>query len=289
MLKTIKARLPPLYLLAVVGVCRAPSGDLFDAARTGDIPKLRLLAEEPGATGARGPHGRTALHEAIANCQVEAAKALVDRGWDPRAVDAAGSIPADLIPLCPQNIRPLLYGALVPRTLEEYPWSLQYAAMHHQLSVISMLIGMRIDVNAQGSEGNRALDIACLQGDAPTTRLLLEHGADPNLRNKSGSTPLHDAALNGSKEVIESLLAHKAGINAIASADGSTPLQYAASLDRLEAVQTLVEHGADATLKNAKGLTAFQLAGKNGFADISEYLAHIAPVFSLDHMKSIGR
>jgi hypothetical protein len=264
-------------LLAIAAMCQTPSGDLFDAARTGDLAKLRRLAEEPGAAGARGPQGRTALHEAIANCQVEAAKMLVDRGWDPRAVDARGSIPAALVPLCPENIRPLLYGALVPRTLEQYPWSLQYAATHHQVSVITMLIGMGVDVNAQGSEGNRALDVACLQGDAPVARLLLEHGADPNLRNKTGSTPLHDAALNGSKEVIELLLTHKAGINAVAPADGSTPLQYAASMDRLAAVQTLVEHGADVTLKNAKGLTASQLAGKNGFSDVSEFLAGIVP------------
>ena len=268
-----KVKLPQLYLLALVGLCQAQSGALVDAARTGDLPKLRLLAEEPGATSARGPQGRTALHEAIANCQVEAAKVLVDRGWDPRAVDVMGSIPAELVPLCPQNIRPLLYDALVPRILEKYPWSLQYAATHSQLPVISMLIVMQVDVNAQGSEGNRALDIACLHGDAPISQLLLEHGADPNLRNKSGSTPLHDAALNGNKEVIELLLAHKASINAIASEDGSTPLQYAASLDRLEAVRTLVEHGADVTLKNAKGLTAIQLAERNGFADISEFLA----------------
>jgi len=210
MLRTIKARLSLLYLLAIIGVCRAQSGDL---------PKLPQPAAEPEATSAR--------------------------------------------------------SAPVPRTLETYPWSLQYAATHHQLSVISMLIKMGVDVNAQGSEGNRALDVACLQGDAATSRLLLDHGADPNLRNKSGSTPLHDAALNGNKEVIELLLAHKASINEIASADGSTPLQYAASMDRLEAAQTLVQHGADVMLKNAKGLTAIQLAEKNNFADISEFLSHI--------------
>lgn len=165
-----------------------------------------------------------------------------------------------------------------PGIREEDPWSIQYAARHHQRSVISMLIGMRVDLNAQGSDGNRALDIACLQGDAPITRLLLEHGADPNLRNKTGSTPLHDAALNGNKEVIDLLLAHKANMNAIADADGSTPLHYAASMGRLEAVKTLVDHGADVTLKNAKGLTAIQLAEKNGFTDISQFLSHASPL-----------
>jgi ankyrin repeat protein len=156
---------------------------------------------------------------------------------------------------------------------EKEPWSLQYAAAHHQLNTISMLITLGVDVNAQGSNGNRALDISCLNGDAATTRVLLEHGANPNLRNQDGSTPLHDAALKGNRELIELLLMHGAGINAVDSESASTPLHLAASFGRLDAVKALVEHGADPSLKNREGLTALALAAKNNFADVVRFLS----------------
>src|SRR5579862_9220373 len=112
---------------------------------------------------------------------------------------------------------------------ENLPWSLQYAAAHKQPGIISMLLNMGANVNSVGSDGNRALDIACLKGDAESARILLEHGANPNLRNKTGSTPLHDAALNGNKDVIEMLLAHGADPSAQDPESKSTPLHYAAS------------------------------------------------------------
>lgn len=160
---------------------------------------------------------------------------------------------------------------------EKAPWSLQYAAAHRQTNVIAMLIALGRDVNELGAEGNRALDISCLSGDAPTTKVLLEHGANPNLRNKAGSTPLHDAALKGTGEVIELLLEHGADINARDGESSSTPLHFAASFGRLGAVKALVKHGADTELRNEKGSTALQLAMESGSAQVVAYLKGLRP------------
>jgi cytohesin len=105
----------------------------------------------------------------------------------------------------------------------------------------------------------------------------LEYGANPNLRNKTGSTPLHDAALKGTREVIELLLAHAAEINARNREDGATPLHFAASFGRLDAVKALVEHGADTGLKTGKDSTALQLAAENGFTDVVAFLKTVRP------------
>ncbi len=267
-----------IVLLSVAGQCAAQQSELFEAARAGDLAKLRTLAGNRAWIDLRGPHNRTALHEAAANCQLPATEILLRGGWDTQARDDQGRLPAMLTSGCPDNIKNALLVILRPPVREEDPWSLQYATAHHQTSVVSMLLVMGVDANALGSNGNRALDISCLNGDAAGARLLLEHGANPNLPNKVGSTPLHDAALSGNhsegtKDLIEVLLKHGANINAVDSDTTSTPLHYAASFDRLEAVKTLVRHGADISLKNSMGFTAFQLAARNDFADICEFLS----------------
>ena len=263
------------FLLALV--CLAQQDELFDAARRGDLAKLKTLAGSKANMDLRDAHGRTALHEAAANCQMEAYQLMVESGWDFVARDDQGSIPMTLAVKCLDTKtraipRPSSISSVPAVGLENAPWSLQYATAHKQPGVLSMVLNMGADANALGSDGNRALDIACLKGDAASAGILLEHGANPNLRNKTGSTPLHDAALNGNKNVIEMLLARGADLNAQDLESKSTPLHYAASFGRLEAVKTLVEHGADVSAKDAKGRTALQLAISNQQDEVSAFL-----------------
>jgi ankyrin repeat protein len=251
----------------------AQQSDLFEAARSGDLPKLQVLAGDNGAVDFRGPHDRTALHEAAANCQLAAASILIDHGWNRQALDDRKQTPLNLASQCPANIRDLFVALLGPGAIQEKdPWSIQYAAAHRQSNVVAMLVRMGTDVNAVGSQGNRALELSSLHGDAETTRFLLEHGANPNLRSKAGSTPLHDAALTGNKEVVALLLEHGANINATDSESASTPLHYAASFGHLDVVKLLVAHGADVALKSTQGFTALQLAARNDFVEVAAFL-----------------
>jgi len=56
-----------LLLPAFAILSAAQQSDLFEAARSGDLPKLQVLAGDNGAVDFRGPHDRTALHEAAAH------------------------------------------------------------------------------------------------------------------------------------------------------------------------------------------------------------------------------
>jgi len=158
-------------------VASAQQNELFEAARVGDLSKLQALASDKSAVDVRGPHDRTALHEAAANCQFAAAKILVDHGWNTQAIDDEKKPPVNLVSNCPDNVRTALYLLLRPKIQEKEPWSLQYAAAHRQANVVAMLVNMGTDVNGVGSEGNRALELSCLQGDAASAKILLEHGA----------------------------------------------------------------------------------------------------------------
>ena len=89
-------------------------------------------------------------------------------------------------------------------------------------------------------------------------KLLLEHGADPDIRTKEGYTALHGFP---SPERVEILIAAGADIEA-KNNRGWTPLHVQAAYLHPEVVQLLVEKGADVSAKTSDGETALDLARK---------------------------
>ena len=73
-------------------------------------------------------------------------------------------------------------------------------------------------------------------------RLLLEHGADINVRNHRGRTPLYLASSSGMQDVVRLLLEQGADVDA-KSNDGITPVQEAAKRGHTEVVKLLREYG----------------------------------------------
>ena len=71
-------------------------------------------------------------------------------------------------------------------------------------------------------------------------KMLLEHGADPNIREQGGYTPLHAAAENGDEAVIRILLYGGADLG-IKSNDGKLPLDLAQEAGHTEAARLLTE------------------------------------------------
>jgi ankyrin repeat protein len=98
----------------------------------------------------------------------------------------------------------------------------------------------------------------------PTAALplaLLERGADPFGADERERTPLHLAAANGQRALLEALLARGCDPNT-RDANGRTPLFAALEhgADALPLVRALVAHGADAEATDASGETPLGLA-----------------------------
>lgn len=114
-------------------------------------------------------------------------------------------------------------------------------------------------VNAQGSNGNRLLNLAVgLRRDA-VADLLLERGADPGLGNDKGWTPLHDAVGGGGEDGalarLERLLAAGAPVEAEAHGEGGTPLAVALFWGRDVLAERLAREGVfPLNLRTAAGL-----------------------------------
>ena len=92
--------------------------------------------------------------------------------------------------------------------------------------------------------------------------LLLAHGAYVNARDKNGWTPLHNAAYFGRNIVVESPLTNNADASAKAN-NGKKPLNGLNRVEQIadkEVVASLLAHGADVNATNAAGQTPLHLA-----------------------------
>ena len=103
-------------------------------------------------------------------------------------------------------------------------------------------------LDAQDLEGKTAL-LHFPTGDVETMRLLLDAGADPNVPDNDGKTPLHYLAtlvpfFHETYEDVEALLDAGADPNEI-DKEGWTPARYAGSKGHKEIFRLLLEHGAE--------------------------------------------
>ncbi|MBZ5624572.1 MAG: ankyrin repeat domain-containing protein [Acidobacteriia bacterium] len=111
--------------------------------------------------------------------------------------------------------------------------------------IVAMLLEHGADPNLRGQDGTTPLLAA--GGSLSIIQALVTAGADVNARHDSGETALYIAAFNS--EAVEYLLECGADVNAQSHATGRTPLMRAAISGNAEAVRLLLRHGADPTLR----------------------------------------
>ncbi len=110
------------------------------------------------------------------------------------------------------------------------------------------LSGASKSVNGKGPGGATPLLYAALYGDAASVKLLLDAGADPNIRNDAGASALMWAA--GDLEKVRLLVEHGADVNATSDA-GRTPLLIAAGrFGNAAVVKLLLDRGANPSAKS---------------------------------------
>lgn len=139
------------------------------------------------------------------------------------------------------------------------------------LQVHGMLI-QRGDVNARDSRGQLILNIAIQQQYEPITRLLLDRGADFDLQDDGSlMTPLISSIIMGNKALTRRLLKRGADVN-LADGDGLSPLAWATMRGYLEIVAQLIELGADVAHQDIEGWTPLHIACFKGYTELVEYL-----------------
>jgi len=135
---------------------------------------------------------------------------------------------------------------LLERTPEDALTLPEAAATGNARRLKTILGQSRVRVNAPNSEGFTPLALAAFFGHLDAVKVLLESGADVNLRGPSrfANTALDAAVVGEHADVVRALLAARGDANA-RSEGNYTPLHKAAAHGNLEIVRHLLDAGAD--------------------------------------------
>lgn len=98
--------------------------------------------------------------------------------------------------------------------------------------------------------GTTWLHLAALENDSEVVKNLIREGAKINKGDEEDYTPMHCAAGENSIEAIEELIKNKAKLNCPTMHGGVTPLIIAASLENEKVLKLLLESGAKPNVKN---------------------------------------
>ncbi len=303
--------------------------DLFEAINKHDAKKIESLLKKGADVNATTPKGIMPLHLASMIGDVEIVRILLKHGANPnKAVepwDYKGLTPllAALLANKPEVIEVLLKNGADPNAVIEYrdyegKTLLHVCAMEGYKEIAEVLLKNGADPDKKclvKDKGKRVEDYspifeAIIKGRNDIGEILIEHGADVNLKRRNGWTPLHLASFWALEEIVSTLLEHGAFINernnvegkgftpmVVASVDSIremlktrggkfegvnekdmrewTPLHYAAYYGINELAEYLLYHGADSSIVNGYGETPVLLAKQNGKEETASLIEDI--------------
>ncbi len=123
--------------------------------------------------------------------------------------------------------------------------------------------GSRIVDTRDRSTGEGALHIVVRRNDRAYLNYLLVHGADPNLRDDKGNSPLLLAVTVGQEAMIQPLLIAHADPN-LANSSGETPLIRAVQRRDMQMARELIAGGANPDQRDViAGLSAREYAHRD--------------------------
>ena len=271
------------------------------------------LLEAGADPSARSSGRRTLLHIAAGGGQLLVTRALLLAGADPQARTEDGLTPLhfaanSIHPNTPEVVTELLNSRADPRARNEEGKS-AWDLVQHNNTLKKTGAYRRLEAGAEGTSPIRPptaqprvqlggapeptpthahVDCAnwntgaffAAASESDVTRCLTA-GADPNVRDRGGFTPLHLAAFVGNAGAVAALVNRGADVEG-RSTDGLTPLHRAVALRNSKAVIALLEAGADPNGRDEAGQTPLH------FADTVEVVAALLEAGANPNLRAVN-
>ena len=255
---------------------------LWNYAMVGNLVGIqKMFAEGRASPSDVNLHGSNALIYAVSHNRSKIVRFLLDQGADPELPNKVG------------------------RTAVDIYWEKSFAGHHkgngmidhgnlfgdsgyvqtRQLTMVhKIVLGIvrrnlkdelelsTADVNARDGGGRTPLTWATIRIDESAVKALLAFGADPNITDNYGCTPLHFVRSVG---VCKLLLDAKVNVNARNAYYGRTALQTYNSHREVGVIDMLVQAGIDVNAQDSDGETALLNATYHPLARIARRLLEL--------------
>jgi ankyrin repeat protein len=203
-----------VFLFVLLSSTLVVAGEIHDAVNNNDLAEVRrLISANPTLVFSKDEDGFTPLHLAASDGYKEIAELLLASNANVNARDNHLSTPLH-----------------------------QVAASGGHADLMELLIDHKADVNAVDENGLTPLHYATLTDNVVGVKILLIHGAHPDVRDAiEGNTALTIAVAEGFQDVVETLLANGANVNAPDKT--GTPLAWAIHTGHSDIANLLRQRG----------------------------------------------
>ena len=218
--------------------------DFLEAVKAGNVVQVKkLLDADATLANARAESGESAILLSIYYGQPAVRDLLLARGAELNIFEAAALGQVPRLETFEQSVP----GAILTFSHDGFT-PLHFAAFFGQPEAVRFLLARGADVNATSKNASALRPIhsaVAHRGDADVAlgivKMLVAAGAELNVTQQGGWTPLHAAAFHGHTAMVEFLLAHgsQAGLEAD---NGKTALAMASEKGHKDAAALLRKH-----------------------------------------------
>ena len=244
------------------------------AAQFGDPKIVSILLDRGADINVVGCKYGTALGCAARRGKVEVVSLLLERGVGINVIgDDYGTPLAYAASMGNVELVSLLLdqGANINVVSGYYGTALGCATARENVEMVLLLLKRGADINVVSGHYGTVLGCAIATENVEMVSVLLEQGAGINVVGGDYGTALGCAVSRGNVQLVSLLLERGADINVVGGKYGSA-FGCAVWRGNIEMVALLLEHKADINVVDNDGMTAHNLAERNGHLHIARFL-----------------